>query len=288
MTHPLLAALRSGAVEERRAACDAAPGDPSAVLLVDALVAALGDRDPLVVRAAVRALERIGRDHDGVTTALQAALRSEDPRQRLEAAWTWARLEPPPVRLLPAVVSVLERVDGDARWRAARLLVELGRIHGEVAPVVLGLAGPERAPRVRRIALTALRELAPGAPETLRAHLDASRDPDLGLQRLALTGLAGLRAPTALLWERLTSVLEGHADPVCRRIAATAVGALGDPPDAARAALVRSAAGDAEPSVRAAATRALAGLGSHKTSSAAQPRAERGAGERSQKDPNSA
>jgi hypothetical protein len=257
VTHPVAAALASGEAPARRAACEAAANDPSAVLLVDALVGALGDRDPTVVRAAVRALERIGREHDAVLTSLSAALRSEDPHHRLEAAWTWARLEPPPVKLLPAIVSTLEHAGGDARWRAARLLVELGRIHGEVVPVVYGLAASDRPPRVRRIALTALRELAPGSPETLRAHLEASRDPDAGLQRLALTGLAGLRSATSEVWSRLSEVLAKHGDPACRRVAATAVGALGDPPETVKTALARSAASDADASVRAAAERAL-------------------------------
>jgi hypothetical protein len=45
-----------------------------------------------------------------------------------------------------------------------------------------------------------LRELAPGADATLRAHLEASRDADVGLARLALTGLAGLGSPTPETW----------------------------------------------------------------------------------------
>jgi len=260
VTHPVLAALRSEAADERRAGCEAAAADPSAVLLVEALVGVLGDRDARVVRAATRALERIGRDHEAVLVALRAALRSEDPRQRLEGAWTWARLEPPPIKLLPAVVSALGHVEGDARWRAARLLVELARLHDEVAPVVRNLAGSDQPARVRRIALTALRELEPDSPETVRAHLAASRDPDPGLQRLALTGLAGLRAPTREVWGRLAEVLATHSDPACRRVAATAFGALGAAPADARLALERAAANDRDASVRAAAERARGAL----------------------------
>ncbi len=258
MTHPIVAALASGDADERRAACRAAIEDPSAVLLVDALVGALADRDIEVVRAATHALERIGRqqDDDAVLTALSPALRSDDPRHRLEAAWAWARLEPPPVKLLPAVVSGLEHARGDARWRAARLLVELGRIHGEVAPVVIGLAAPSRPPEVRRIALTALRELAPGTPETLLVHLEACRDTDVGLVRLALTGLAGLRQDTPEVWAQLGSALTKHEDPICRRTAATAIATLGHPPEAVRDAL-REATSDADASVRSAAGRAL-------------------------------
>jgi HEAT repeat protein len=256
VTHPVVAALRGGDVEARRDACDAAPGDPEAVRVVEALVGALADDSPAVVHAAVRARERIGRQHAAVVPALDSALRHDDARVRLEAAWTWARLEPPPVKLLPVVIGGLEHAVGDARWRAARLLVELGRLHGEVVPVVESLAGPGHPPRVRRIALGALRELAPGSDATLRAHLEASRDTDVGLERLALTGLAGL-GPAPETWKRLAEVIAEHPDGGCRRVAVTAVATLGDPPEAVREALARGAATDTDASVRRAAERAL-------------------------------
>jgi len=223
VSHPIVAALRSAAAEQRIAACDAAPDDPSAVLLVEPLVAALADRDTRVVRAATRALERIGRAHASVLVALRPALRSDDPRHRLEAAWTWARVEPPPIALLPAIVASLVHVEGDARWRAARLLVELARMHGEAAPVVRSLAAADQPARVRGIALAALRELEPESDAMRGAHLAASRDPDPGLARLALLGLAGLRAPTREVWQRFAEVSASHADPACRRIAETAL-----------------------------------------------------------------
>ena len=256
MSHPVVAGLRSASAAERRAACRAATGDPSAVLLVDALVAALGDADAAVADAAGRALERIGREHASVLTALRAPLRSGAPRERLAAAWTWAHVEPPPIALLPAVVSALDGARRDARWRAARLLVELGRLHDEVLPVVAGLA-VQGTPRERRIALGALRELAPSEPATLRAHLDASRAGDTGLQRFALTSLAGLGARSPEVWARLAEALADPDDAALRRVAVTAVSALGDPDPPTRAALER-AAEDADESVRAAARRALA------------------------------
>lgn len=256
MSHPVIAGLRSASAAERREACRAAVADPSAVLLIDALVAALADDDASVVRAASAALERIGREHPAVLTALRGALRSPEPRQRLEAAWTWARLEPPPIKLLPAVVSALDSARRQARWRAARLLVELGRLHEEVLPVVANLARAEATPRERRIALSALRELAPHDAATLAAHLDASRSDDPGLARFAFTSLAGLGARSPEVWERVAEAL-GDADPALRRVAVLAATALGSPPPPARSALERAAAQDADPSVRAAAERAL-------------------------------
>ena len=235
MSHPLLAALRDGSAATRREACAAAAEDPSAVLLVDALCQALADADAAVARAAGTALQRIAREHGdaqpSVLSGLRDALRGETARQRLEAAWTWARIEPPPIALLPAVAGALDDAEGDARWRAARLLVELGRLHGEVTPVVFGLAGSEHPPRVRRIALTAMRELAPGDAAVLRAHLAASGDTDAGLRRIALAGLAGLGARTPEVWAALGRALEDEGDPAARRVAARAVRTLGEAPD---------------------------------------------------------
>lgn len=256
MTHPVVAALRSGAAATRRQACETAADDPSAVLLVDALVDALGDDDPGVARTASHALQRIGREHDAVLPALRSALRGESARQRLEAAWTWARLEPPPIKLLPAVVSSLDELAGDARWRAARLLVELGRLHAEIGPVLHDLACARHTPRVRRIGLAVLRDLDPHGEATRRAHLEASRAEDAGLQRLALTGLAGLGPATEETWSRLCEVVAEHPDPACRRVAATAIGALGEAPPAVRSTLRQAADSDADSGVRSAAARA--------------------------------
>jgi HEAT repeat protein len=78
----------------------------------------------------------------------------------------------------------------------------------------------------------------------------------VGLERLALTGLAGL-GPAPETWKRLAEVIAEHPDGGCRRVAVTAVATLGDPPEAVREALARGAATDTEASVRRAAARAL-------------------------------
>jgi hypothetical protein len=88
---------------------------------------------------------------------------------------------------------------------------------------VRSLAAPDQPARVRGIALAALRELEPESDVTLRAHLAASRDPDPGLARLALLGLAGLEAAGDEIRQRFAEVRASHTDPACRRIAETAL-----------------------------------------------------------------
>jgi HEAT repeat protein len=101
----------------------------------------------------------------------------------------------------------------------------MGRAHGEVLRVLLNLAG-EASPRVRRMALGGLRELAPDEPAVARTLLAASRDSDLGVRRAALTALAALEAPPAAVRERLVETAASDPDAATRRLAEVALGVI--------------------------------------------------------------
>lgn len=262
MTHPIAAALASADPNERRAACAAAPDDPSAVLLVDALAERLGDPAKAVVRAASDALVAIGRRSGGVHDALRRALASGDPARRFGAAFTAARLDPPTPRLLPPLVEALASADGDVRWSAARLLVEAGRVHGEVLPLLIGLARASENPVVRRMATFALRELAPDRPEAADALVAAASDSDLHVRRAATTAMAALRAPPPRVAEHLLSALRNDPDAATRRLAALALGEIGahapgSVPPEAEAQLESAARRDEDADLRRAVERAL-------------------------------
>ncbi len=265
MSHPITARLASPDPGERRAACAAAVDDPSAVLLADALAAALGDPVKAVARAASDALVAIGRRDGGVEEALRHALRSAEPSQRFGAAFTAARLDPPGPRLLPALVEALASPDGDVRWSAARLLVEAGRVHGEVLPLLVGLARVGESPVVRRMATFALRELAPDRPEAAAVLLEAVRDVDLHVRRAATTAMASLQGPPRAVGRHLLTALRSDPDAATQRLAALALGELGaSAPDAlpseATALLESAAASGEDADLRRAAERALARL----------------------------
>jgi HEAT repeat protein len=273
LTHSLLERLTHSDPAERRAACEEAARDPSAVLWIEALGEALGDPDKAVARAASDALSTIGRTAPevgdvlrGALDVLRGALHADDPVRRWGAAFTFARLEPPGEKLLPALVEALGFPDGDLRWAAAKLLVETGRLAAPVLPLLLGLVREGEHPVVRRMATYCLRELAPDQPEAAAALLEASRDRDRGLHRAGLTALAVLVEPPAAVVERLVEALGDDPDPASRRIAAAALGEIGATrsdalPAPARAALegARRSAPDCE--LRSAAARALARLG---------------------------
>ena len=218
MSHPLVRRLGSDDPAERRAAALTAPEDPSAVLLVDALVGRLGDPDAAVANAVIEALARLSQHDGAVRTALGSALRGEDATARIRAALAWARVEPPPLRLLPALVEGLARPEGELRWAATRVLVDMARLQSEVHRFVTGLVRDDDRPRVRRMALAALRELSPESPETVEALLAASHADDPVLRRAALTACAALPDPPETVRARLAAALQSD-DPIDRRVA---------------------------------------------------------------------
>ena len=262
MTHPVLADLRAEDPATRRAACAAAAEDPSAVLLVDALCETLGDPDASVARAASRALVSLRAHQETVRTALSAALRSQDPSCRMRAALTQAQVEPPPIKLLPALVEALGHAEAEERWQVIRALVELGRLHDEVFPVLVSLVGTEDSPRTRRMAVLALRALAPDRVESARVILAASRSSDIALRRVALSACASLVAAPEATLDRLAEALRDDPDPASRRCAAAALRSMARRPELPDHIVhaLQGATEDDDASVRSHAAQALAGV----------------------------
>lgn len=230
MTQPipaLLERLASADPEERRRACLAAVENPSAIFLAEALAKALGDPEKAVSRAASEALVAIATRSGGVEVALREALHSDLPSRRWAAAFTLARIEPPGPGLLPPLVEALGSADGDVRWAATRLLVDTGRLHGEVLPLLVAMVRSGERPVQRRMATFALRELAPDRSETAEALLEATRDTDLQVRRAAFTALASLISPPPGVVGRLLEALREDGDIASRRLAALSLGEIG-------------------------------------------------------------
>ncbi len=144
---------------------------------------------------------------------------------------------------------------------AAKLLVDAGRLHGEILPIVLGLVRGGATPAVRRMAAYCTRELAPDQLESAAALLDATRDEDSTVRRAGTSALAKLIDPPAEVFERLIETLESDRDPAARRIAAVALGQVGSSATPARQSAVRealrAAANREDPLLARAATSAL-------------------------------
>lgn len=264
MSHPVLDGLASADAEERRAACLTATEDPAAVLLLDALARALGDRERRVAQAASDSLAKLATTCPEVNAVVRSALRGETAGQRWFAAFTYSRIEPVGPRLLPALIEALGSEAGDVRWAAARLLVNTGRVYGEVLPLALGLARTDPNPAVRCMALYCLRELAPDEPKCAQAVVEATRDSDCDVRRAALTSLASFTCAPTAMFDRLVEVTRDASDPASQRIATFALGALGARsqialPETAVASLELQAADSPRNDLRTAARRALEG-----------------------------
>jgi hypothetical protein len=264
VSHPLLERLRSPDPEERCAACRDVGEDPAAILLVDGLVGALGDPVKAVAQAATDTLVKLAQDHD-VIPSLRTALRDDDATRRLDAALALARLEPPHVRLVPALVDGLGLADAKRRWWATKLLVETGRLSPEVLPVLLGLSRGHDQPAVRRMARHALRELARDDPEAARALVEATRDPDIPARRAGYAALAAILAPEPAVVGRLTEALGSEPDPASRRIATVALAELASRDasviDTAALQALETARASSDEGLQRGAARALAVLG---------------------------
>ena len=227
MSHALREQLASADPAARRSACVAASEDPAAAALADALCEALGDPVKGVVRAASDALVAIAAGHADVRAPLLDALHSDDPARRFGAAFTTARIDAPSPQLLPALVEALANGDSDVRWAAARIIVEAGRRHAEVLPVLVGLVRGDEQAVVRRMATFALRELAPDRPEAAQVLLEATDDGDLHVRRAAVTAMASLSEPPGAVVDRLLGALTADGDAATRRLAAVALGEIG-------------------------------------------------------------
>jgi HEAT repeat protein len=225
LTHPIRERLRSPDAAVRREACRAAAADPAGALLAEALVEALGDGDPSVVREAAEGLVALARTSPGIPALLRRVLREGPGAGRVFAALALARLSAPSLELLPGLVEGLAGSDGRVRWAAARVIVEMGRLHGELLAVLLGLVRNGEPASVRRMATFCLRQLAPDRPEAARVLLEATRDPAPEVRRAAFTALAGLLAPPREVAEVLLGALDDR-DGAVRSLAALALAEL--------------------------------------------------------------
>lgn len=174
-----------------------------------------------------RALQRAARDEasarlkrePGFRETLYRLLSEGSPRARFSAAQVIFQQDRPTLRLLPALLDLLELEDGDLRWTTANMLATLGRMHGEVYPVVLHESLRAEAPQRRRMALYVLRELAPERTETKDAFLSALKDRDSRVRCAALSSLAKLTDPDHACLDEALELARSGRDPTLQRIA---------------------------------------------------------------------
>jgi HEAT repeat protein len=163
--------LRHGGEEERVGACEAlgqVPVEEARAAIPD-LVIASKDRGPIVRRAAVDALKRIG-------------LRSED--------------------VLSALLDVLEDEDAVVRTEAALALGMLARDPGPAPAAPIG-ALTDRCAEVREAAAVALGMIAPRGERAVTALVQALEDEDERVRHAAGFALSSINDSTSKKAESL-------------------------------------------------------------------------------------
>jgi HEAT repeat protein len=261
-------ALASGEAARQLAAIDALlecdRRGPLPEELLGLLLEALGHERKAVQRTAAEALALWSRSTPDLADGLRALVRSGSLRHRFGAAFALAKLGPDP-ETLPVLLEALGEADGDLRWAAATLVVDLVRRRPELRERLLELARDGTAAQ-RKMSIYCLRDLEPGTPTALRGYRAGEGEPfaaillanlnhdDPGVRLAALAALGkGFPAREAALRAVLRACRE-DPDPGVRR---AAVSRLGDFPSAAedddaRALLAEAGTSD-DPALRRAA-----------------------------------
>lgn len=210
--------------------------------VAEALVAALGDPDELVRKAAAKAL---GETHDeSLLRPICDALRDRTPHIREAAADALRQLHSP--NAIPALAPLLADANYAVRWQTARALealgwtptnkseaahfaVSRGRIeeaasHGAEAVEALALVFQSGAYHQRRAAVAALCQI-PDA-RVVKALMLALKDTDDQVRSAAVDALCRMGEPSSA--EALMHALnDGHKH--VRAVAAEALGQIGGP-----------------------------------------------------------
>ncbi len=195
---------------------------------IDELLVRLESQDALSRRQAARDLGRLGSD-EAVEGLIGAA---DDPDRRVREAVLDALVDARTPATAPGLLRFLESEREADREKAVRGLVG---IHATTAPP--GAGGRAVNWLLRREDDFVLDPLRPAAPLVVDGLVGRLQDPEEDVRRLAAEGLGLLRAEAAV------PALEAAAFDADERVAATAVGALGEvglvAPDPAGTALMR-------------------------------------------------
>lgn len=245
--------MSSPAVLARVAAIAAA--GPAGTDDVRFLVECLGADRKVVQRRAAEALAAVAVGDD-VRALLEATLASPARRQRWGAAYALARRGALSATCLPVLLETLDSDDGDLRWAAATLVLDL-RAQPSLVASLRALAR-DGGPPGRKMALYCLRDLDPGDAAVVAQVHSALDDPDPGVRLAAMSTLARMAPQDAAVARALAARLRDE-DAGVRRAAAATMGRLRAVPDEARLAL-EAAAADPDAALARAAANALTAL----------------------------
>jgi len=216
-----------------------------------ALADLLGHARKPVQRRAAEAFAALARAGVAVRPWLERALGDASLRRRWGAAYTLSLLGAPPPACLPVLLETLADPDGDLRWAAAGIVLQM-RDDPALEPALVGLLGGSGGAG-RKMALYCLRDLPASSSGARAAATRALADPDVGVRLAAVATVAALAAGDAP--GCLVALLD-DPDAGVRRATAAALARLAPHAPAVRDALERAAGRD-DRALRRIALRAL-------------------------------
>ena len=227
------------------------PGDPNlAVLLAD-----LEKPDKPILRKAVDALIGIAAKDARIAATLSELLNEPSRNNRWPVAYILANLPSFPPTCVAVLIETLDHRDPDIRWAVILLLIRLAKTDRQIFNLLTELVSKGTANQ-RRMAIYSLRDLGLGDEESVRALMDALRDPDPTVRVAAVTSL---RMEPGLSEDRKNELLRLFSkdqDLRVRNSAAVTLALLGNPSEEFLSELEKAKAGD-ETQLKKAASAAL-------------------------------
>ena len=229
-----------------------------------ALVAALGDRDPVARLAIVKSLCALNPEPRVVVPTLLEMARDRNGGTRANAIFLLSHYGRQSEPVLAALFAALGDADPEVRWRSAESLgfcsffpnVPPEPLLGRIKNALLGVADDEN-PGVRAAGVSRLAAIASRAKADDPRVIEALGDPDSGV-RLAAAASLGWNRPGNRSKDLVPALVRTLADPdfQVRQMSAKALGTLGVEGEVAIPAL-RASTNDPAESIREEATRAV-------------------------------
>lgn len=206
-------AVRIEAVDALRAC-----GQPAVAPLVEALA---DGKNKIVRRGAARALEGMGDAAVPAIDALAAALDDKDSYVRLYAGRALGEIGSPAVAKLAAALDD----DGPKRQLVLEVLGTVGPAAKAAVPKLIGLTDPKKHKdaKLRTAAIFALGRMGAPSKETIAALSRALGDPEPGVRGQACAAVGGLGKPGLELMPRLRALFDGDKDDLVVDFAAEAM-----------------------------------------------------------------
>ena len=180
------AAMRDKAPVVRLAAATAAGAMGSeARPVARALAALIDDPDAAVRAAAIRAVGAVGGTDSGIAAKLSAQL--DDPALRRAAIEALGRLGPQAAAAAPKLIALYPKAEKSERLA---ILAALGASHASESIAVINGALKDPEPGFRAAALRALANAQPAVDDLLPRLIEALRDSDVSVRRIAAELLA--------------------------------------------------------------------------------------------------